>query len=433
MLKLKETLESEIKVFAIGLPYWAKYLAKKILSGNIISENEIDNAYSYLLEELKLIPKTEKSEIVINYNANNSSNYKHDLLFMKLENIEGVNALVENQVIEFSPNLTVIYGANGSGKSGYVRLLKKVFYSKTPEEIISNIYLDSGHKAVKAEFTFKSNNTDIHLLFPADSSNSEFDQYAVFDGKSVIAHLDRRNEFKFRPAGLSFFADLTEAIKRVEEKLNVDVTKKQIGHSLDDLVDLFEGESDIKTIIQNLSAQTKLDDLRKYTPLSEEDKTEKSKNEKKYDNLLLAIKGKKKEIQSLESIRRLIEENKKRIETLNKFLKIECLTLIKNAITDCVNKEETAKSEGIENFKTDKIEGIGSIEWKKFIVAAEHFAKKQKEEDNAYPKIGDNCLLCHQPLSEKAQKLINNYWAFIKSVAEENAKKAQAYLDKISI
>lgn len=28
------TLENEVKVFADKLPYWAKYLAEKILSGN---------------------------------------------------------------------------------------------------------------------------------------------------------------------------------------------------------------------------------------------------------------------------------------------------------------------------------------------------------------------------------------------------------------
>lgn len=49
-----ETLETEVKKFADGLPYWAKYLAEMILSGNVISDDDIDTSYSYLLEELKL-------------------------------------------------------------------------------------------------------------------------------------------------------------------------------------------------------------------------------------------------------------------------------------------------------------------------------------------------------------------------------------------
>ncbi len=131
-----ETLEMEVKKFADELPYWGKYLAEKILSGKNISDNDIETSYSYLLEELELETENEKPEIEINYNAESSANHKLDLLLTRLENIKGVNALAENQCIEFSKNLTIIYGANGSGKSSYVRLLKKAFLSKAPEEAL---------------------------------------------------------------------------------------------------------------------------------------------------------------------------------------------------------------------------------------------------------------------------------------------------------
>lgn len=426
-----ETLETEVKKFADGLPYWAKYLAERILSGNVISDYDIDTSYSHLLEELKLIDETEKPEITINYNAANSGNYKLDLLLSKLENIEGVNALTENQTIEFSPNLTVVYGANGSGKSGYVRLFKKAFYSKAPEEILPNVHIESGHKTINAKFTFGANSIDIPLEYPANENSAEFEQFSVFDGKGLFKQLAEKNEFEFRPAGLSFFSEYTDAIIKIEQKLNADINSKRAGHTLDDLSDLFEGESEIKTLIENLSASTKIEDLKKHTPFSEEDKAKKIEIQKQYDELLLASKGKDKEIKNLENIKKLLGENKVIIEALNKYFVTEYLEKIKNAITDCINKEATAKAEGIENFKTDKIEGIGSEEWKGFIVAAETFAKNQKPDNVTYPENGDNCLLCQQPLSEDAEKLIANYWIFIKSVAEENAKKAQELLDKI--
>lgn len=36
----------------------------------------------------------------------------------------GVNALSENQTLKFDPNLTVVYGDNAAGKTGYIRILK---------------------------------------------------------------------------------------------------------------------------------------------------------------------------------------------------------------------------------------------------------------------------------------------------------------------
>lgn len=425
-----ETLETEVKKFADGLPYWVKYLAEKILSGNAISENDIDTSYSFLLEELKLKEETEKPEIEINYNSANAGNYKPDLLLTKLENVEGVNALTENQTIDFSSNLTIVYGANGSGKSGYARLLKKAFYSKAPEDILQNVHLESEHKPVNAKFTFKSNNAEIPLLY-SQKDDAEFEQFAVFDGKGLFKQLAERNEFEFRPAGLSFFAEYTSAVIGVEQKLNADITTKNLGNTADDLSALFDGESEIKTIVQNLNAQTNIDDLKKYTPFSDEDKAEKEKIQKQYDELLLASKGKEKELKNLEAIKKQLDENKTSIETLNKYFEGDYLTKIKDAITDCVSKKATAKAEGIESFKTDKIEGIGTEEWKNFIVSAQAFAKKQKPENEVYPENGDNCILCQQPLSEDAENLIANYWQFIKSVAEENAKKTQEALEKV--
>lgn len=425
-----ETLETEVKKFANGLPYWAKYLAEKILSGNAISNNDIDTSYSFLLEELKLKEKTEKPEIEINYNSASTGNHKSDLLLTKLENVEGVNALSENQTIDFSSKLTIIYGTNGSGKSGYVRLLKKAFYSKAEEDILPNVHLESGHKIVNAKFTFKSNKTDIPLFY-SQKDNAEFEQFAVFDGKGIFKQLAERNEFEFRPAGLSFFAEYTNAVIRVEQKLNSDIATKNSGNTADDLSALFDRESEIKTIVQNLNAQTNIDDLKKHTPFSDEDKAEKKKIQKQYDELLLASKGKEKELKNLEAIKKQLGENQTSIETLNKYFEGDYLTKIKDAITDCITKSGSAKAEGIENFKTDKIEGIGTEEWKNFIVAAEEFSKKQKSENEVYPENGDNCILCQQPLSEVAEKLIVNYWDFIKSVAEENAKKAQEAIEKV--
>ncbi|MDE0472567.1 MAG: AAA family ATPase [Ekhidna sp.] len=425
-----KTLESEVRQFADKLPYWGKYLAEKILSGNAISDDDIKKSYSYLLEELELKEEeTKKPDIVINDYTASTGDYEPHLHLTKLEKVEGVNALTENQTIEFSPNLTIIYGANGSGKSGYVRLLKDVFYSKAPEKILPNVHLKNGHKLVNAKFTFKSNNTDIPLSY-AQKDNAAFGQFAVFDSKGLFKQIAEKNEFEFRPAGLSFFAEYTKSINRVEQKRDADITTKNSGNTADDLSDLFDGKSEIKTMVQNLNAKTSIDDLKKYTPFSDEDEEKKEKIQKECDELLLASKGKEKELEKLEAIKKQLGENKTLIEDLNKYFEGDYLTKIKNAITDCITKTETAKAEGIENFKTNKIEGIGTEEWKRFIVAAEAFAKKQKSEDKVYPENGDNCILCQQPLLDDAEKLITRYWEFIKSVAEEEAKKAQEVLEE---
>ncbi|GHT04161.1 hypothetical protein AGMMS5026_10200 [Endomicrobiia bacterium] len=426
-----KTLEIEIKDFVDRLPYWGKYLAKSVLSSNTatISDGDVETSYSYLLEELELKDKTEKPEIIININDPNSIIYKSDLYLTKLEQVEGVNALEENQIIEFNPHLTIIYGANGSGKSGYVRLFKKVFYSKMPEEILSNINIENRSKTINGKFTFHSDDTDISLTYK-DKENAMFEQFSVFDDKGLIKQLDEKNELRFRPAGLNFFASYTEAIMKIEQKLNSDITKKS-ETTVKPILELFDDDSKIKSILQNLNPQTAINELKKYVPFSEEDKIEKSKIQEEYDELLLASKEKEKKIKELKRIRTFSDKKKQIIEDINHHFSVEMFDKVNKAINDCIEKEAVAKNERIKNFKVHKIEGLRTIEWRCFIESAKAFAIKHKPESGVYPESGDDCLLCQQPLSEEAKELISNYWTFIKSLAEENSRKAQEVLNKL--
>ena len=424
---LKKTLDNEVKAFANGLQYWAKYLAEKILQGITIKDEIIDDSYTFLLEEIKINPPIEKQTITIQYNLEDFSSYKKDLKFTNLTEVTGVNALKDNESIDFGPNLTIIYGSNGSGKSGYVRLLKKVFYSKSPEEILKNINIESGHKPVSANFKFITNGENINYKYPENLNQPEFDQFSVFDCQCILKHLDQRNEFEFRPTGLLFFAEFTDAIKRVEQKLNLNIANK---YTSNDILPLFDGESEIKTLIQKLSSSTDVSNLKKYFPLNPEEIIEKKRIEKEYDELLLASKSKEKEIKTNENLINLFRVNKKDIETLNNYFSDSKLDEIQSAISDCIEKEAIAKKEGIESLRSTTIREIGSNEWKNFIIAAEKFAAKQKDTKTVYPESSDFCIFCHQPLSNAAIFRILNYWSFLKSQAEQNAKAANDKLQK---
>lgn len=422
-----DSLENAIKKFVKDLPYWAKFLSAKALSGNTISDTDIDFAYSYLLQELGLEDKALNPEIKIAHYSETGNNYKTDLSLMKIEKVEGVNALAADQTIEFNPQLTIIYGTNGSGKSGYIRLLKQAFHSKAPEEILPNIHsANKSNPTVSAKFTFTSNDKEIPLTFD-EKDKAEFSQFSVFDGKGLLQQLSEKNEFEFRPAGLSFFSYFAEAVKCVEQKLNNEIKTKQ---SPNDFVLWFDGDSEIKAIVKNLSGKTKIEDLEKYTPFTDQDKISKEAKLKQCDELALAIANKEKEIKRLRNIKKLFIASLKDIDALNRYFATNCLNKVRNSVEDYLSKESLAKSEGIEKFNTTKIEGIGTKEWKDFILSAKAFADIQKTNGGVYPENSEYCLFCHQPILGQ-ENLIKNYWIYIKSVAEENASKAKDTLNKI--
>lgn len=426
-----KTLESEVKSFVNAQPYWAKYICSEILSGNEITEEKIETTYSFLLEELNLKEATVKPNIYITYNPNAKDDFKEELTFDALTDVEGVNALKESQRIELTPNLTILYGVNGAGKSGYIRLLKNSFYSKDKEQILENVNQHNGHKPISAQFHFSSNGTPIPLKYPEDLGNGIFSQFAVFDGEIGKRHLKNRNDFSFRPAGLRLFNEFNVVLEKLNSRLNIEArSKSTLNPFADD--DIFQGESEIKTFLSSLSQNSKLIDLKKHLPFTDEEKTKKLESEKKYDDLKIALSQKDKTLKELTNIRVLLTARKKNLEITNQWFAQTQLENVKNSISDCMTKNEIAKKQGIEKFKSEKINDIGSTEWKVFIQAAEKFALKQKNNETIYPEIGDNCLLCQQTINDDIQKnLIQSYWTYIASVSEQEAKTAHENLDKI--
>lgn len=418
---MEKSLDDYIYEFIYELPYWAKYLSLKLLEKKEISENELVEAYKFFLEDESLSEKKEdRAELSMQIVKHDGLESKSDLQFTGLEKVIGVNALVENEKLEFSPTLTIVYGGNGSGKTGYIRLLKRAFFSRAPEEIMSDVNIDE-IKEISATFKFSSGEETYSLNYPQDKSSAEFTQFAVFDGKSVIIHLDERNKFEFKPAGLEFFSSLTYVYKRIEAKLDNDI---QIRHSRKEYSALFDGDSVIKEAVNNLSSDTDIQELNKLLPNEDVDIKLKTLEDKKAQLIVLK---KDKEITSLTEIQTLLRALKSSIEGNNKYFSQDAIKEVKGRITYYVEKLALANKEGITNLQTDKLKSVGTAEWKSFIESAEKVAK---QEDYNYPSDDSICIFCHQPLKEDSHSLIHNYWKYLKSKSEQDKKDAKDWLEK---
>eukprot|EP01037_Dinobryon_pediforme_P007874 gene7874-7942_t len=302
-----------------------------------------------------------------------NSSIVYDLKLLQISGVAGINAFFPDQLITLGPNLTIIYGANGSGKSGYIRLLINA-----------------------AEFIFESAGAKSVFYYPTDCGHAEFEQFSVFDEKAVHAHLNNKNQFDFRPAGLSFFADLNEAYKKLEEFVQADIDKHTNNTNL-------------------VLSKTKLENLRVLLPFTAEDKAARTKLEG--EKAVLTALKKDKEIQDLELQQNLLASLK------SKLIKAS------DKIKDCVEKEGLAAGNNIDEFKNTPLNSVGGTEWRTFIVAADVFARLQDTGGGSYPQTDDNCLLCQQPLTQEAVSLVSAYWAFIKSNAEQDSNDTLSKLE----
>ena len=144
----------------------------------------------------------------------------------RLFDIRHVNALATELELSFDRvGLTVIYGDNGSGKSGYARILKNACRARTTgrENILANIYdANPGDASAFIEFTVNGQNRTAQWEYskPPDPMLSAV---SVFDARTASIHVDQANDVAYTPPPLRILAALAQACQLVRQRLNLQV------------------------------------------------------------------------------------------------------------------------------------------------------------------------------------------------------------------
>ncbi|HRV97360.1 MAG TPA: hypothetical protein P5201_02135, partial [Aminobacteriaceae bacterium] len=105
-------------------PQWLQMAARKLLKQSELTEKDVSELATLCQQEVveKLAKKTCSFPPFVF-----SQGVAGTLRLCSISDVEGVNALAPKKPLEFGKgNITIVYGNNGSGKSGYVRLLKHV-------------------------------------------------------------------------------------------------------------------------------------------------------------------------------------------------------------------------------------------------------------------------------------------------------------------
>ena len=132
----------------------------------------------------------------------------------------GINALAENQQLQFGEHLTVVYGDNAAGKSGYTRILKNACRSRGREEILGNIAQAANEDPVQsAAIRYKVGNESSQREWSIGDEDELLSLASVFDSHSAAVYLTKETDVAFRPLGLDLFDKLVQACKAVRERL----------------------------------------------------------------------------------------------------------------------------------------------------------------------------------------------------------------------
>ncbi|MDU5993518.1 MAG: ATP-binding protein, partial [Pseudomonas aeruginosa] len=141
---------------------------------------------------------------------------------LSIADVTGVNNLAAGQTLGFEPNgITIIYGDNGAGKSGYARILKRACRARHAGKIEPNVYADQPPKRVGANIAYGVGGVPQPVEQWQNGANphATLSAVSVFDSDCASVHIREKNEVAFRPFGLDVPDELAAACQAVKDAL----------------------------------------------------------------------------------------------------------------------------------------------------------------------------------------------------------------------
>lgn len=176
--------QTRLAEWANNADEWVRLLvAEVIATGRPVGQDVIEKAYQLFREENDL-DKRELPVVPLLDVETRQDESAPPLSLIRLSNVRGVNALTSGAVIEPHEGLTVLYGENGTGKTGYSRIFKALANSRTADTILGNIDADAP-EGQAAKLEFKLGDDEQVLTWTGEMGVSPFTRMSIFDSPAV--------------------------------------------------------------------------------------------------------------------------------------------------------------------------------------------------------------------------------------------------------
>lgn len=246
---------------------WTRRIVRLVLaSGKPPSQADIANVYQLFLQEKRLEARTIPAEEPI-ASAATLAEREEALVLTKLSDVIGVNAIVPGSTIEFNVGLTILFGENGTGKTGYARILKRMANSRKAEDILSDINDPNAPASPSASLNYKLGDAELTKAWKGERGEAPFTRMAVFDTLVVNYHVDEDAVYIYTPTSLALFKHVNQGIQSVQQLLGSEI--QQLNSSSGSLLARFNRASSVYPLIETLGAASDLNELKRLAEVGE--------------------------------------------------------------------------------------------------------------------------------------------------------------------
>lgn len=412
---------ADLLAWAEKRPAWQKDALRRLVTGETLDDRAIAELTELCLDPARTHTPISQSHIVAETSA------AEPISLISIKNPTAINALASQQELSFEPfGLTVIYGDNGSGKSGYVRVLKHACRSRDEKFAIHRDLEDKTDAPQSAEIRFaRGANTEQFNWTPDGEPHGDLPSVSIFDSRSASIHVESTNEVAYIPRPMRLLEALADASDRVKTGLDgkIATLKRQVPLAISN--PSLSKETAAGSYVFGLSAKSNIPQLDKLATLSDQEAARLTTLETDF------AQDPKRAVARLDNQRGEVERILTTLQALIAATDAEAFAGIKTLRKTHDDAVEAASVASQQLFSASPLPEVGQAAWQKLWEAARNYADTVAYPGKTFPsnEADTLCVLCQQPLDAEAIARQQTFESFVKSSTKADEATARTKLD----
>lgn len=419
------TIEDSIRDWLNEQPVWVHRAASALCDGQALDPTLVGKAAgeAILLARSMSLARPPTT----NLRAYEAAEPSEPFAIEAIADIRGVNHIADNAKLSFPirdglSGLTVVYGGNGTGKTGYARMLKATTGQLPFREVLPNVFASGSPSTSWAILWQDASGSQRCDVAPASAPSKPLQGIQVFDEQLANAYRVEDRELSLAPPILRLFGDLVALLDDVGAELRrrIDAQPSRVPQPPPELAAAIGKTkfNKIQTIAtaEAVTSEFTFDEASKSRIAELTAKLKLFGSESSTGALLRRAQVIRALYDKLESFVVLgSPEAQRRLTDLRMAVK---------AAEGAVAAANTLVA------SASQLRGVGSNPWLALWEAARKYSLDAAYPGRAFPvtDLDSRCVLCHQILDDDAQRRLKVFEEFVKGAAATQLRKTQSDL-----
>lgn len=412
-------LQKRILDWSRGLPDWQRGLMRKLCDGPLDEAGRAEVLAALCGDPgAPQLPPLEPANLP-------ADEAEHGVVELReIRNLRNVNRLAEDQALSFRPGLNVVFGENGTGKSGYGRLCRRLFRAAEPGEVLHDVFDPGKADAPQtAEFVLSVDGEERVVEVDLDEEAPRIlSAMTAFDASCAEVCITKQNTIEHTPRALRLLKEMAEA----QDQLAADL-EEQIAARREALPALPEpaDPAAAELLARVAEGEATADEVTAFARLSEAELEELRDLEKAEaaiaaDQSEALEKAARKRADAVGQLATELQDAWDRLDD-------EALAEIAELRARLARASAAVEQMAAEAFSDQPQPGTGGDAWREMWEAARRFVATG---GGHFPDHGPDatCPLCQQGLGADAHERMQSFEAFVSGELRERVRQVELAL-----